>query len=201
MARRAPAPVVQPAAGPPAGGRGGGLLARVGGSRNGAILAAGATVAVVAVLGLIKGKKSSADTGTATIQPSGFDSSGYDLAAQWQSQFDNLQGQIDNMNPPPTPTPIPSPPRPAPIPKPVPLPSPVPKPPVPRPPTRLAPTPVFKPPPKPKTVTVKRNDTLSGIAAKNHISMSTLKRLNPVYWTNPKYRQGNRIFAGDTVTI
>lgn len=202
MPRRSmgPAPVAQaPNNGAPARG---GLLAKVGGSRNGAILAAGATVAAVAVLGLLKGKKSTADTGTATIQPSGFDSSAYDLAEQWQSQFEGLQGQINGLQnpPPPTPTPTPKPPKPAPIPKPMPLPSPVPRPPAPRPPTKLAPTPVFNKPP-PKVVRVKRGDTLSGIAQRNHISLATLKRLNPVYWTNAKYRQGNRIFAGDRVTV
>lgn len=51
------------------------------------------------------------------------------------------------------------------------------------------------------TYTVVHGDTLSGIAARNHISLAQLRTMNPVYWTNPKYRQGNEIFAGDTVVL
>jgi membrane-bound lytic murein transglycosylase D len=53
--------------------------------------------------------------------------------------------------------------------------------------------------PKTKTYTVKKGDTLSGIAKKLGISMATLKKLNPVYWTNPKYDHGNKIWSGDKV--
>jgi LysM repeat protein len=48
---------------------------------------------------------------------------------------------------------------------------------------------------------VKKGDTLSGIAKKAGISMATLKKLNPVYWTNKKYHDGNTIFAGDKVKV
>src|SRR5690606_30603860 len=47
--------------------------------------------------------------------------------------------------------------------------------------------------PKTAVYVIQRGDTLSGIAKKLGISMATLKQYNPVFWTNPKYQQGNMI--------
>lgn len=60
-----------------------------------------------------------------------------------------------------------------------------------------------KTPPKTtlQTVTVKRNQTLSGIAAAHHETLGQLYKDNPIYKTNPKYKGGNRIFAGDKVKV
>lgn len=57
------------------------------------------------------------------------------------------------------------------------------------------------PAPATHTYTVVHDDTLSGIAARNHTTLAEIRALNPVYWTNPKYNQGNLIFAGDTVVL
>jgi LysM repeat protein len=199
---RPPAPVAQPAGGPPQASRGG-LLARVGGSRNGAILAAGATVAVVGLLGVLRGKNKASEPPDQTITQAGdgFDSGPYDMWDQWEQQYEGLQGRVSTLENPPTPDPIPKPPPASTIPKPVPLPAPLPKPPVVKPPVHVATPPKAVPKPPTRTVVVKRGDTLSGIAAKYHISMATLKKLNPVYWTNPKYKQGNSIWAGDKVKV
>lgn len=51
------------------------------------------------------------------------------------------------------------------------------------------------------TVTVQHNQTLGGIAAAHHESLSQLFADNPVYKQNPKYRGGNRIWAGDKVKV
>ena len=51
------------------------------------------------------------------------------------------------------------------------------------------------------TVTVSRNQTLSGIAKSHGESLGTLLKDNPVYTTNPKYKGGNRIWAGDKVKV
>lgn len=51
------------------------------------------------------------------------------------------------------------------------------------------------------TVTVQRGNTLSGIAAKYHESLSTLLKDNPTYTQNKKYQGGNRIWAGDKVKV
>ena len=188
------------AGGPPAtagGGRPGGLKGALKG-RNGAILAAGGTVGVIALLTLLRGKSSQPAAAAAGTQQA-FDSTPYDLYDQWQQQFEQLQGEINQLQQPPGAT---SPPvqTPVPITKPTPLPAPVPHPPVVKPPVRVSPPPPSKAVSH-KTVVVRHGDTLSGIAAKNHISMATLKKLNPVYWTNAKYKQGNRIFAGDKVHL
>lgn len=185
-------PPAAPAA-PPAGG-GGSLVSRVGGPRNAAILGAGLTVAAVALLTSIRGKGSTGTTSMTTADD--FDSSPYDMWNAWQSEYEDLQEQINSGGTntagggttpaPPTPVPIPKPPAPNPAPKP-PAPKPKPKPPA--------------KPPVHKTITVKKGDTLSAIASKNHISMATLKKLNPVYWTNKKYKNGNLIWAGDKVKV
>lgn len=73
-------------------------------------------------------------------------------------------------------------------------------------------TAVTPPPTKPapptgvgKTAThvyiVKKGDTLSGIAAANKTTLAEIKTLNPVYWTNPKYKNGDYIVSGDKVTL
>lgn len=65
-------------------------------------------------------------------------------------------------------------------------------------------TPVAKPAagnPATHTYVVVHGDTLSGIAAKNHTTLAEIKSLNPVYWTNAKYKSGNEIWAGDKVTL
>lgn len=51
------------------------------------------------------------------------------------------------------------------------------------------------------TYTVVHGDTLSSIAERNGTTLAVIKQLNPVYWTNPKYNNGNTIFAGDTVVL
>lgn len=58
-------------------------------------------------------------------------------------------------------------------------------------------------PPKATTHTyiVVHGDTLSSIAAKNKTTLAVIKQLNPVYWTNPKYQDGNFIVAGDKVVL
>jgi LysM repeat protein len=185
---------------PPEGG-GSGLVAKVGGPRNAAVLGAGASVAVVALIAMRRNKATTAQTVTtssSTDPSSPYDSGPYDMWNAWQQEYEGLQneitaqqaGQTTASGPGTTQTPPPAPP-PVPIAKPpVPTPAPTPKPP--------APTPR---PPATHTYVVQHGDTLSGIAARNHISMATLKKLNPVYWTNPKYKNGNLIWAGDKVVI
>lgn len=186
----------QGTAGPAAGGK---LAAKVGGPKNLALLGAAGTVVVV---GLIAMRKNSTSTTAATdpsADPSTYDSSTYDAWNQWQSQYEDLQQQISSIQagqttatgPGTTPT--------TPL-TPTPLPMPIPRPPVPTPaPGGKAPAPT----PKATTSTyvVKKGDTLSSIAKKSGISMATLKKLNPVYWTNPKYKNGNLIWSGDKVVI
>lgn len=53
----------------------------------------------------------------------------------------------------------------------------------------------------PEPYTIRRGDTLSGIAAKNGISLAQLMKWNPVFRSNPKYRGGNRIWAGGKVNL
>lgn len=48
---------------------------------------------------------------------------------------------------------------------------------------------------------IRPGDTLSEIAERHNISMAQLKAWNPVFWSNPKYRQGNRIWAGGRVIV
>jgi hypothetical protein len=186
-------------------GGGGSLVSKVGGPRNAAILGAGLTVALVAVVSNLRSKGGTTGT-TSMTTADDFDSSPYDMWNAWQSEYEDLQEQINSGDgtttagggtatpPPPLKPPgvVPHP-LPVPIGKPV-FPTPAPKPPAP------------KPTPKPpttthKTVTVKKGDTLSAIAKKNHISMATLKKLNPTYWTNKKYKNGNLIWAGDKVKV
>lgn len=183
-----------PAGGPPAGTRhGGSALSKLTGNRNMALLAAGGTVALVALIASFR-SKSSSNQGTTVMSSGQFDSSPYDMWNAWQSEYEDLQQQLNARGgdttatgpgtpAPPPPVPVDKPPQPTPAPKPLPL--------RPRP----------KPHPLKKYVTIHHNDTLSGIAAKNHISFATLKKLNPTFWKNPKYHQGNRIWAGGHVRV
>jgi LysM repeat protein/phage-related protein len=50
-------------------------------------------------------------------------------------------------------------------------------------------------------VTIKKGDTLSAIAKANNESLSQLLKDNPVFTSNPKYQNGNMIWAGGTVKI
>jgi LysM repeat protein len=175
---------------------GGSLVSRVGGPRNAAVLAAGATVAVVALLGMMRGK--GAGNSSAASGDSAYDSGPYDMWNQWQEEYEQLQEQISASGGGTTTATGPgTPARPVPPPWP---PVQIKKPPV-RPPAPKPPAPPAKPKPSAKTVVVKKGDSLSAIAKKNGISMATLKKLNPVYWTNKKYKNGSLIWAGDKVKV
>jgi LysM repeat protein len=183
-----------PAPAPAAPAAGGSLVSRVGGPRNAAVLGAGLTVAAVALLGMLRSK--GANSNTAATGESPYDSGPYDMWNQWQAEYEQLQEQINSQGGGSTsagggPATTPKPPPPVQIPKPPAWPPPV-----------SVKPPVVRPKPTPyKTVTVKKGDTLSAIAKKNNISMATLKKLNPVYWTNKKYKNGNLIWAGDKVKV
>jgi len=188
-----PPPGAAPGAGAGRNGPGGSLISRLGGNRNAAILAAGATVGLVALIASWRGRNT--PTATTVMNADEFDSGPYDMWNAWQQQYEDLQSQINDLNDGSSNPATPSKPL-----IPVTLPAPIAKPPIPTP----APKPA-KPKPRPapvhKTVTVKRGDTLSAIAAKNKISMATLKKLNPKFWTDPKYKQGNMIWAGTKVAV
>lgn len=183
-------PGADPAA--PKPGAGGGMSALK--KKPGLLLAAGGAGLVV-ILALMRSSSGSATdptTGT-TVQPGGsstFDSTSNDLYNSIQPEIDALAKMIQDLqNKQPTPTGGTTPPGPKP---------PVPGKPVPPKPTPK-PTPKPKPKPATKTYTIKRGDTLSGIASKLHVSMTTIKKLNPTFYTNPKYKGGNTIFAGGKV--
>lgn len=139
-----------------------------------------------------------------------YDTSVMDAYNQLQAEYDQLAEKVQGLGmptstgtahpPPPVPTPVPGPPV-----RPV-GPEPGPHPPVPVPLPKPTPTPAPKPPtpaphPATHTYTVVHGDNLSSIAARNHTTLAVIKSLNPVYWTNPKYKQGNLIFAGDKVVL
>lgn len=180
---------------PPAGGKGpaGKLAAAAGGRRNLFIAAAAGTAVLAFVMARMSGGGGGAvdeDGGSNQIML-GYDSGPYDQYNDLQQRIEDLQDQIDDgVVTPGTPTPpAPTPPAPKPTPtpsKPKPTPKPLPKPP---------------PAAAKKYVTIKRGDTLSGIAKKAGISMSSLKKLNPTFWTNPKYKQGNMIWSGGKVRV
>lgn len=136
---------------PAAGGTGfAALAAKVGGPRNVAVLGAGATVAVIALINKRRGSSatsaSSADPTAAAAGSGPYDSGPYDMWDAWQQEYEYLQQQITAAGAgthtatgpgtattpkPPTPVPINHPPTPAPAPpayKPVPKPKPVTKP-------------------------------------------------------------------------
>lgn len=146
MARPGAPAAQSPAGPPPAGPRRGGLLARIGGSRNGAILAAGATVAVVALLSVLRKGKSAAPT---PVQAGdGLDSGPYDMWDQWEQQYEDLAGRVTTLENPPVPTPTPRPVPPVHIPLPPIVRAPPGVKPLPKPPVRVSPTPTPRPVPK-----------------------------------------------------
>lgn len=194
--------------GPAGGGKGpapaGGLLAKV--KKNPTMLLAGGGAVVVVLFALMRRSSASTDAGQSadTLQMTGagstYDSTSNDLYNSIQPEIDALAQMIQQMQnglgtPAPPTTGTTTPPKlgngPGTTPPKTPVITPVKK-----------PTPV-KAAPKPttKTVVVKSGDTLSGIAAKYGISMTTLKKLNPVYWSTAKYKNGNMIWSGDKVRV
>jgi type II secretory pathway pseudopilin PulG len=170
MSGRPDSDVADPAA-PPGGSPLDRAAGKVGGQRNLAILAAGAVVGVLGVANFFRKKKTSAATAGATpVQPAstgastGFDSGPYDMWNSWESQYETLQNQVNDLRGQiPVPT-TPSNPSPAPAPIPVPVQAPPPPPP--------APTPA-PPPPQPQAqppgtqwYTAHSGDTYSGIASR-----------------------------------
>lgn len=119
-----------------------------------------------------------------------------------QLQRDETNEPLPSNNPTPTKNPRPKP-KPKPRPPinggkpPVRVPTPAP-PPRPKPPSNPTPTPSR---PQTHTYKVVHGDNLWDIATRNHTDLATIRRLNPVYWTNPKYQQGDMIWAGDTVVL
>lgn len=176
---------------PPAGGKPGAKLAAAAGGRRNLMIAAAVGTALVAFV-MSRGGKGGGDGGGGSAQQmNGYDSTPYDQYNALQSQLEDIQSQIDNgkvtpgtpAKPPATPT-------------------------SPKPPVKTLPWPPIHPKPVPtrghnpkKYVGIKRGDTLSGIAKHSGISMSTLKKLNPVFWTNKKYHNGNTIFSGGKVRV
>lgn len=165
----------------------GGKLAGLAGNRKTLLLAAAVGTALVAFV-MSRGGQGGASGGS-DQQMTGYDSTSYDQYNAVQSQLEDIQKQIDEgkvvPGTPVTPTPTPA------SPKPTPLPA------------------VIKPTPKPVQttqpgkgyVTIKRGDTLSAIAKRAGISMTTLKKLNPVFWTNKKYKNGSMIWSGGKVRV
>lgn len=174
---------------PPAGGKGP-VAGKLGNRRTMLIAAAVGTAAVAFFMARTGGGGGGGGRDSDQIML-GYDSGPYDQYNDLQQQLEDLEDRIDDgVVTPGTPT-TPKPTTPAPKPKPTPLPWPKPKP---------------KPVPKPsgtakKYVTIKRGDTLSAIAKKSGISMATLKKLNPNFWSNPKYQNGNRIWSGGKVRV
>jgi LysM repeat protein len=184
-------PGTDPAAAKP--GQGGGMSALK--KKPGLLLAAGGAGLVV-LLALMRSGGGSADTAAGTtVQPGGnssYDSTSNDLYNSIQPEIDALAKMIQDLqNKQPTPT---TPPAKTTLPGQVKTPPPII---TGRPVTPAKPVKVSKP--ALKSYTIQRGDTLSGIAKKLHISMTTLKKLNPTFYTNPKYHNGNTIFAGGKV--
>lgn len=180
---------------PPEGaGKPGGKLAAAAGGKRNLLIAAAAGTALFAFA--MSRRSGGGGGGGSDQQMTGYDSTPYDQYNDLQRQLEDVQRQIDSgtVTPgtPAKPTPTPA----SPKPKPTPLPWKVPKPVTPKPATK---TPL--PATIHKTVTIKRGDTLSGIAKKAGISMARLKALNPNFWTNKKYDNGNKIWAGGKVKV
>lgn len=49
--------------------------------------------------------------------------------------------------------------------------------------------------------TIRQGDTLSSIAKRHGITMAQLREWNPVFWTDPKYKNGNMIWSGGRVNV
>lgn len=178
---------------PPTGGKGPGgkLAAAAGGRRNLFIAAAAGTALLAFVMARSGGGGGAADGGSDQIML-GYDSGPYDQYNDLQQRIEDLNDRLDDQEPgvvtpkpPGPPTTLPAAPKP-------PAPPLTPKPPV-------KPLPSTKP--VAKYVTIKKGDTLSGIAKRSGLSMATLKKLNPTFWTNPKYKSGNMIWAGGKVRV
>jgi outer membrane biosynthesis protein TonB len=200
------------------GGTGAPAHSRIPGNREAYIV--GGIVVVGAALALLQRRKANKAAANAPANASAmqsavtdntYDTSVMDAYNQLQAEYDQLAGKVQGLSmptstgtttpPPPVPTPVPGPPT-RPIgPQPGPLP-PIPVPP-PHPPVNAPPPPPQPPAPRPATHTyiVRSGDNLSKIAAANHTTLAMIKQLNPVYWTNPKYNQGNLIWAGDHVVL
>lgn len=187
-------PGTDPAAAKP--GQGGGMSALK--KKPGLLLAAGGAGLVVLLALMRSSGGSAADTTTGTtVQPGGssYDSTSNDLYNSIQPEIDALTKMIQDLqNKQPTPTTPTTPPPKTTLPGQVKTPPPII---TGRPITPAKPVKVSKP--ALKSYTIVHGDTLSGIAKKLHISMATLKKLNPTFFTNPKYKGGNRIFAGGKV--
>lgn len=153
------------------------------------VMIGGAAVVALIAFVMSRGGKGGASGGSDQVM-TGYDSTPYDQYNDIQRQLEDLQNQMDNGQVTPgTPG------------KPSTLPA-SPKPPV----TPAKPKPPVKPLPpasKPKAsyVTIKKGDSLSAIAKRAGISMTTLKKLNPTFWTNKKYKNGNLIWAGGKVRV
>jgi hypothetical protein len=102
-------------------GGAGALVAKLGGPRNAALLAAGGTVVLVGLMSYRKknaaaaGTAAAANTGPQLVQPATADTTAYDMGNAWQSQYEGLQSQItalQNFNSAPPPVPIQTPPPP-----------------------------------------------------------------------------------------
>ncbi|MFC8717780.1 hypothetical protein [Kitasatospora sp. NPDC057198] len=181
--------------------RAGGIVAKVGGQRNAAMLAAGGAVALAALYTSRK-RKAAADTSGTTIQAASntFDSGPYDMWNSWQDQYEGLAKRIGDLEQAPTPTPTPAPPPPVQIDKPpAPAPAPTPAPP--------APTPAAKP----QTVwyTAHTGDTYSAIASRYGHSAQDLWNYQLQDGIRPSDTQAtlrqrginNALFNGSSVAI
>lgn len=164
--------------------------------KNQQLYLVGGGAAVVVVIAALMHKKSAAagTSGTATtttgVQGT-YDSSAMDFYNQIEGQFADLQGQIAKITQGSAGSGIPgggtkggggTGPKPGPHPKPPKRPK--------RPPRTTG-----------QTVTVSHGQTLGGIAKAHHETLSQLRQDNPIYWSNRKYQNGNRIFAGDKVKV
>jgi LysM repeat protein len=199
-----PIAVHKPGGGPPPGGStsssGGGLAGLVKGKPAAAAAVGG--VALVVIVALVRrggGSQAAAGTPADQLQMTGggstYDSTANDLYNSIQPEIDALAKMMQDLqNKQPTPA-TPSTPAPTPTPLPAPVHS---KPPTPKGKSKPKPTPAK---PRPRYVTIRSGDTLSGIAQRSHISMPQLKTLNPAFWSNPKYHQGNTIWAGGKVRV
>jgi hypothetical protein len=84
------------------GSAGGGLVQKLGGPKPAALLAAGATVALVGLLSLRKKSTAKAsDGGSQIVGAAQMDSTPYDLWNGWQSEYEALQAQINALHPTP----------------------------------------------------------------------------------------------------
>lgn len=70
------------------------------GGRNPVALLAGGGVVVVLVVAIARRGSGSSSSGSTTQVPNTYDSTLSDIEAQWQNQFNDLQGKINNLQPP-----------------------------------------------------------------------------------------------------